>query len=158
MIAEFGQEGETSMEDKASDVQNVQALILRQFSSMTWSTGRGPDLHSFNDDFVAGASLYPSIRPLSVQSIAEFGERMSELAQTSLRSFHERVIGTKVHVFGNVAVAVVACENTENESNVQRNVEMILLVKDGRRWKIAAQAWDRQTADRQIPSDFLSGV
>jgi hypothetical protein len=144
------------MEDNTSDNEAIQALILRQFSSMTWGTGGGPDLHSFKDDFIAGAPLYPSARPLSVKSVAKFGERMSELAQTSLRSFHERVMGTRVHVFGNVAVAAVACENTENESNVSRNVEMMLLIKDGGRWKIAAQAWDPETEERQIPADFLS--
>lgn len=146
------------MDDNASDIQSIQALIRRQFASMTWSTGHGPDVHSFEDDFVSGASLYPSARPVKVQSIAEFGERISKLSQTSLRSFHERAIGTKVQIFGNVAVAAVACENTENESNVSRNVEMMLLVKDGGCWKIAAQGWDGETADRKIPSDFLSDV
>jgi hypothetical protein len=146
------------MNNSATDVRAIRELIHRQFASMTWKTGGSPDLRLFKDDFLADAVLYPSARPLSAQSIEEFGVRMRELARTSLQSFHERVMGTKVHVFGGVAIAVVACENTENGSEVNRNVEMMLLVKDGGRWKIAAQAWDREAANRQLPSDFLSDV
>lgn len=150
--------GGTFMDDSAIDARIIRELINRQFASMTWKTGEGPDLESFERDFLTEAVLYPSVRPLSAQSIGEFGVRMSELARTSLRSFHEQVMATKVHVFGSVAVAVVACENTENGAERNRNVEMMLLVKDRDRWKIAAQAWDRETENRQIPSDLLSNV
>lgn len=146
------------MEVSDNDVTAIRDVILRQFASMTWAKSASPDLQTFKDDFLANAALYPSSRPLSGQSIEEFGQRMSHLARTSLRSFHERVLGAKMHVFGNVPVAVVACENTENDSDVNRNVEMMLLVKDSGRWKIAAQAWDRETTNRQIPADFLSHV
>jgi hypothetical protein len=80
---------------------------------------------------------------------------MSDLARSSLRSFRERVVGTKVHVFGNVAIAAVACENIENETDVNRNVEMMLLVKEAGRWKIAAQAWDGESESRSIPADLI---
>ena len=79
---------------------------------------------------------------------------MGELARTTLTSFHERVIGTNVLLFGNVAVAAVAYENTENEGEVNRNVEMMLLVKTNGHWKIAAQAWDRETNTLLIPDEL----
>lgn len=56
---------------------------------------------------------------------------MIELVRTSLLSSDEQVMGTKVHVFPSVAVAVVACKNMENGTAVNRDVEMLLLVKDG---------------------------
>ena len=114
----------------------------------------GPDTATFSSDFLPDASLYPSARPVSAKSLNEFTHRMGELARTTLTSFHERVIGTKVLLFGNVAVAAVACENTENEGEVNRNVEMMLLVKTNGHWKIAAQAWDRETNTLLIPDEL----
>ena len=61
-------------------------------------------------------------------------------------------------IFGNVAIAAVACENTENDSEVNRNVEMLLLVKSDERWRIAAQAWDKETVSTPIPDEFLTGA
>ena len=124
------------MDGRAADLREIRDLIDSQFGSMSWSAGGGPDTTTFRDGFLPGAPLYPSARPVSVRSLDEFTKRMGELAQTMLTSFHERVIGTKVLVFGNVALAAVACENTENGGEVNRNVEMMLLVKSDGHWKI----------------------
>ena len=114
-----------------------------------------PDTALFKSDFLPDAPLYPSARPVSVTSPEEFTARMGELARTTLTSFDERLLGTKVMLFGNVAVAVVACETTENEREVNRNVEMMLLVKSEGQWKIAAQAWDKETNSGSIPHELL---
>jgi len=143
------------MYGRAPDLQAIRDLIDRQFASMSWSAGEGPDTAMFRNDFLPRAPLYPSARPVSVRSLDEFTERMGELAQTTLTSFHERVIGSKVLVFGNVAVAAVTCENTENGGEVNRNVEMMLLVKSEGHWKIAAQAWDKETNSVPIPDELL---
>jgi hypothetical protein len=57
--------------------------------------------------------------------------------------------------FGNVAVAVIARENVENEINLERVVEMMLLVKEQGNWKIAAQAWDKAGEDKSLPTHIL---
>ena len=146
------------MGDADADVRAIRELVQRQFASMTWAEGGSPDVAEFKNDFVANAKLYPSARPLASRSIDEFASRMCELASTSLLSFRERAIGMKVHVFGNVAVAVVACENTENETEVNRNVEMMLLAKNDGCWSIAAQAWEKETEARPIPGDLFDEV
>jgi hypothetical protein len=104
------------------------------------------------------ASLYPAGRPAKRQSIEAFAERMKGLGQTHVRSFQESVLGTEVRVFGNVAVAVAACEMTENLAEVSRGVEMLLLVKNDSARQIVSQAWDRETPDNPIPPDLLTGV
>ena len=80
------------------------------------------------------------------------------MGTTTLHSFNEVVIGSEVHVFGNIAVAIIACENTENETEVNHNVEMMLLVKDEGLWKIAAQAWDKESETTPIPTELLGHV
>ncbi|MEZ5775554.1 MAG: hypothetical protein R3D33_12845 [Hyphomicrobiaceae bacterium] len=144
------------MDAAAADERAIVELIERQFASMSWSPGSGPDVAAFKSDFLAAASLFPAARPVARRSLEEFCTRMSDLARTSLPSFDEQVIGTDMRIFGSVAVAVVVCESTENGLEKGRNVEMMLLVKDGGRWRIAAQAWDRETAENPIPPALAS--
>ena len=136
------------------DVRAIERLIDRQFASMSWTAGGAPDFETFGRDFLPEASLFAAARPVRSQNVERFAERMRGLVGTSLRSFDERVLGTRIQVFGNVAVAVVACENTENGTDVNRNVEMMLLVKEDGAWKIAAQAWDKATDAQPIPADL----
>lgn len=143
------------MEDRAADLRAIRDVIDRQFASMSWPVGGGPDAAMFKSDLLPGAPLYPAARPVSATSGDEFTGRMGGLARTTLRSLHERVIGTQILVFGNVAVAAAAGENTENEGEVSRSVEMLLLVKSGGRWKIAGQAWDKETSSTPIPDELL---
>ncbi|MER8568615.1 nuclear transport factor 2 family protein [Mesorhizobium sp. M0924] len=138
-----------------SDCNAIRALISRQFASISWKAAGEPDWEKFRSDFFPDAQMFPSSRPARPQSIPAFIKRMSSLAGSDLLSLDERVLGSKIQVFGNVAVAVIACENVENEINLERVVEMMLLVKDQGNWKIAAQAWDKAGEDTSLPTDIL---
>lgn len=141
------------MEDR-DDVRAIEALIARQFASLTWAPGRDGDWDGFARDFLPGAPLFPSARPAKALSVPDFVARMQGLARGSLRRFDERVLGTHIRVFGNVAVALAACEMTENGATASRNVEALLLIKDGGAWKIAAQGWDKAGEGRPLPADL----
>src|SRR5262245_53265348 len=143
------------MYEREDDIKAIEALVARQLVSLRWKSGGTGDWAASAADFLPGAALYPAARPAQAQSVPAFVERMQGLAQTSLRSFHETGLGTKVHVFGNVAVAIAAAEMTENETMTNRNVEMMLLVKSEGAWRIVAQAWDRATDASPIPGDWL---
>ena len=145
------------MVDTESDIRAIEAIIARQFASLKWRPGTPGDWTAFAADFRPGAALYPSARPARRRSVEEFLERMQGLAGTKLRTFRERVLGTSIHVFGNVAVARAACEIVENESETSRGVEMLLLVKDNGVWAIVAQAWDNAGEGRPVPADLLGG-
>jgi surfactin synthase thioesterase subunit len=142
-------------EGPAEDIAAIEALIARQFGSLNWAPGSSGDWTTFEADFSPEAVLYPSARPAKPQSVSAFIERMKRLCETTLTTFHERVVGTRVQVFGSIAVAVVACEMAENAAKVSRNVEMMLLIKDEDVWRIVSQAWDRASSMRPIP-DYLS--
>jgi hypothetical protein len=139
------------------DVKAIRAIIDRQFASLAWSSTQEADWPTFAGDFHGGAALYPSARPLTVSTVESFVQRMQGLAQTTLRTFKERTLGAEIRVFGNVAVAMAACELTENGEKVSRGVEAMLLVKDAGRWQIVAQGWDTEKTDNPIPPAFLSG-
>ena len=138
------------------DTRAIRELVARQFASLNWSPERSADWKAFAADFQSDATLYPAARPAKVQTVQAFVERMKGLAETKLRSFQEAVLGTQVHVFGNVAVAIAGCEIVENTSDVTRGVEMMLLVKEEGTWRIVSQAWDKESAANPIPPTLLA--
>jgi ketosteroid isomerase-like protein len=137
------------------DTDAIQHLIARQFNSMCWTPNNTADWKAFAADFAPWAALYPPTRPAQPQTIERFVERMKDLAETTLHTFFEAPLSTRVHVFGNVAIAAAGCEMTENGTKVNRGVEMMLLVKDKGGWKIVAQAWDTEkNAGLHIPNEL----
>jgi hypothetical protein len=126
----------------ADDIAAIEAVIQRQFGSLNWTPETRGDWRAFVADFLPGAVLYPAARPAVSKTPEEFVDRMWSMTTTSLRSFNEKMLGRHIHVFGNVAVAVTGCEMIDNGTQVSHGVEMMLLVKTGGAWKIAAQAWD----------------
>jgi hypothetical protein len=138
-----------------NDVQAIEAIIARQFAILCWMPGTSADWAGFAADFFPEASLYPAARPAKRQTVEVFIERMKPLEGTKLRSFAEAVLGTEIRVFGNVAVALAACEMTENGADVQRGVEMLLLIRNAGAWQIVAQAWDTERPSQPIPMRLL---
>jgi hypothetical protein len=53
------------------------------------------------------------------------------------------------------AVAAAACEMIENETQVDRGVEMLLLVKDEGVWRIVSHARDSESPVNRIPPGLL---
>ncbi len=143
-------------EDDRGDIRAIEAVIARQFGAMNWSPDTPPDWDAFAADFILGSTLFPAARPATARSVDAFVERMKGLVGSHLHSFAQSVLGTEVQVFGNVAVAIGACENVENGTQVVRGVEAFLLVKDDGVWRIAAQAWDTESESTPIPDRLLS--
>ncbi|MDA0824441.1 MAG: DUF4440 domain-containing protein [Proteobacteria bacterium] len=135
-----------------TDEQAIRALLARQFDTLCWTPGDSPDYARVLADFAHDATLYASRRPAQSQTADEFCARLERLrVDGTLATFHERMMGATVQVFGNVAVALAACEMTENEHTKTREVSGFLLLKDDGRWRIAAQAWDMAREGLPIP-------
>jgi ketosteroid isomerase-like protein len=143
-------------DEHRDDIQAIEAVIARQFASLNWRPGEKADWDAFAADFFPEALLYPAARPAKSQTVAGFVERMRGVAETKLRSFREAVLGTEVRVFGNVAIAAAACEMTENDADVKRGVEMLLLVKTEGAWRIVSQGWDTEGPANRLPEHLSS--
>ena len=139
------------------DIWAIEAIIARQFGGLNWNPGTEGDWETFAADFHPDAALFPAALPAKRQTVEDFVARMRGLAGTKLCSFREEVLGTHIHAFGNVAVAVAACGITENDADVNRGVEMLLLVRDEDQWRIVSQAWDIESPSKPIPA-FLTAV
>jgi hypothetical protein len=139
------------------DVRAIEALIRRQTRSLAWAPGGDADWDGFARDFLSGATLIQSPRPIQPRTVTEFVTRQQGLARGPVQAYDQRLLGMQIRVFGNVATALVACDMNENGARIARNVAAVLLVKDAGAWKIAAQAWDRADAERPVPGE-LGGV
>jgi ketosteroid isomerase-like protein len=142
--------------DRTDDHRAIEAIIERQFGSLNWHPGTSGDWAAFATDFHPEAVLFPTARPAKVQTVAAFIARMKGLAEGPLQTFGERVLGTQIHVFGNIAVALAGCEIIENGEKVTRGVEALLLVKDDGVWRIVAQNWDTEREGLALPSELVS--
>jgi len=138
------------------DIEAIEAIIARQFGSLNWGPHGSANWTGFAGDFFPDASLYPAARPATAQTVEAFIDRMKSLAGASLRAFRQRRLGTDIHTFGNVAVALAACENVENGTEMTRGVEAMLLIKDQGMWRIVAQAWDGESGANPIPAHLRS--
>lgn len=139
-----------------NDIRAIEDLIARQFASLNWRAGTPADWDAFAADFAPDATLYASARPAKRQSVEEFITRMKGIVDSRLHTFHEKLLGAEIRVFGNVAIAAAGCEITENGDTKNRSVEMMLLVKDEGVWKIVAQAWDAEGPAKPIPPALLT--
>jgi hypothetical protein len=108
------------------DEAAIRKVIAQQFGSLNWRPGTSGDWA----DFMAGAPLYAAAARSKRRPPRKPSPRMRGLAASKLRSFAEAALGVEVRIFGNVAIAVAGCEITENDADVTRGVEMMLLVKD----------------------------
>jgi hypothetical protein len=122
---------EGTMDTQSDDVMAIKALIARQFGSLCWTASSPADWGGFARDFLDCATLFPAARPAASQSVPAFVQRMKGLAATTMQSSHEAALGAEVIVFGNIAIAAPAVEIVENNAQVSRSVEMMLLVKTG---------------------------
>ena len=143
-----------AVSDDTDDVRAIEALIGAHFDALRWSPGTRPDWAKFAADFLPDASLFPAARPARRQTLDAFIARMDGVAQGALRSFEEKTLGTRVLVFGNVAVALAASEMLENGTEVNHDVSGYLLLKDAGRWRIAAHAWDKVSDQKPVPEDL----
>jgi ketosteroid isomerase-like protein len=139
------------------DIRAIEAIIARQFGGLNWNPGTEGDWETFTADFHPDAALFPAALPAKRQTVEDFVARMKGLAGTKLCSFREEVLGTHIHAFGNVAVAVAACGITENDADVNRGVEMLLLVRDEGQWRIVSQAWGTESPTKPIPAFLTAG-
>lgn len=145
-----------SKRQSETDEETIRELIQAQARRISWAGDRSADWEGYRQAFLSTAIMIASARPARSQSVDDFVDRMKGLSRDSLRSFEEKALNGHVHVFGNVAVALVAGQTLENGTELNRDVSGYLLVKEDGRWRIAAQAWDKEKPERKIPASMLS--
>lgn len=145
-----------SQSNTDDDVMAIRDLVQAQAQRLSWTATQTADWDGYKNGFMPFAAMIASARPARPQAVVEFLDRMKALSKGSLKNFEETALGGPVCVFGNVAVALIAGQTIENGSEVNRDVSGYLLIKEDGRWRIAAQAWDKEKPGSPIPPAMLA--
>lgn len=145
-----------SQSESKADEQAIRELVRAQARRLSWTAAQPADWEGYKEGYLPDGVMVASARPARAVPVDSFLERMKALSRGNLRTFEEKALNGVVHVFGSVAVALIAGETLENGSDVNRDVSGYLLVKEEGRWRIAAQAWDKERPDRKVPAEMLS--
>lgn len=127
---------------QAIDIQAIKALIERQFSSASWNSFKQADWDGFESVFHPDATLFSADQLDAAQTANDFVMRLQNQSKTTRRAFQETALKIDVSVSGNIASAIVDCENVANGVDIHRTIEMLLLVKNATGWQIVSQVWD----------------
>ncbi len=130
-------------QDQALDIQAIKSVIEKQFASASWNSYKQPDWDGFQSVFHKNATLYAADQHGSAVTSQDFMQRLKEQSKTTRRTLQETALKVDAFVSGNIATAIVDCENIANGHEVHRTIEMLLLVKNYDGWKIVSQAWDK---------------
>lgn len=137
-----------------SDEKEIRDLIKNHFEGLSWTPDTSPDWDRFSRDFVPGATLIPSARPVQMKSVEDFIDRMNGVAASTLHTFEEHTLEMQILGFGNVAVVLAASEMLENKTETNHDISAYLLVKNEGKWFIAAHAWDKATEEMPVPEQL----
>jgi ketosteroid isomerase-like protein len=130
-------------QEQAIDIQAIKSIIEKQFASASWNSYKQPDWAGFNSVFHDNATLYAADQLNTALTSGDFTQRLQDQSKTTRRTFQETALKADVFVSGNIATAIVECENIANGVDIHRTTEMLLLVKNSDGWKIVSQAWDK---------------
>jgi hypothetical protein len=149
-----------------SSEHDIQQLLDALYQSICFAKDEQPTFESLRELFLPQGILVNnnnSATPL-VLSVSAFIEAIqSAIATGGLEEFHEREIARKIEVFGNIAHVFSTYEarfDRTAQDPFSIGINTIQLVRVGesghQQWRVAAMAWNDQTAEERIPAGYLA--
>jgi hypothetical protein len=149
-----------------ADVESVNAIIKAMYESVSFHPGGQPDYNRMQTLFHSQAVVVPSKTghnsEIIVQSVESFiNQSRGYVISTGLEreGFFEREIacrtvtyGSMVHVFSTYE----SCHRSGDSVPLQRGINSIQLVKDGKRWWILSIVWDIEREGNPLPPEYLT--
>ncbi len=148
----------------ASEVAAVRSTLDELYAAFSFDPGAQPDWHTQRRIYLEGAAFVAPIRvgrqPRAVGTqafLADFEAfAMDEPFATS--GLHERIIGTRVDVFGGIAHAYVAFEGFEpgDGAALTRGLDSIQLVRDAGAWRLVSftTQYEDEASELLLPRRF----
>ena len=138
----------------------VTRAVTKLYQSISFRAGHEPDLDSFERLLYTDARLvHVSADGAETSSVAEFTKRFRNQVRTGeLKSFHEEQLSGSLELFGGIAhvLSTYAAQiELHTATAILRGINSIQLLRDGSRWRVASIAWYDETADEQIPPEYL---
>ena len=134
--------------------------VTKMYQSISFRAGNELDLDNFERLMHPGARLvHVSADGAETLSVAQFTKRLRKNVRTGeLRCFHEEQLSGSLELFGGIAhvLSTYAAQiELDTATTTMRGVNSIQLLRDGSQWRIASVVWYDETADEQIPAEYL---
>ena len=148
------------------DGSSVDAIVTALYASVSHGPDYEPDWNRLRALFLPKAIVVPPKRAdaeaFAALDVDAFESRIRKYIagrkeKGETLGFTEREIGRRENRFGDVCQVFSAYETLRAPSDPKpftRGVHSIQLVSDGRRWWIAALAWDNEGVDNPIPPEL----
>ncbi|HTR03703.1 MAG TPA: hypothetical protein VMN82_10945 [Thermoanaerobaculia bacterium] len=148
------------------DWSSVDAIVTALYASVSHGPDSEPNWTRLRNLFLPQAIVVPPKPPDAEAFTVLDGEKFEARVRRYIAGrrerherlgFTEREIARREHRFGSVCQVFSTYETLYAPHDPQpfaRGVHSIQLVDDGRRWWIAALAWDVERPDRPIPPDL----
>jgi hypothetical protein len=146
---------------RPEDVSSIDAIIRAVYEAVSFTAGDGPDgprLASLCGPHARLSKVHPE--GIDDMSVPEFVTRVQRrIAETGLRTFHERELFRRTEVFSGIAHVFTTYEGRSTDEAglelVYRGINSIQLRHDGRRWWILTILWTDEREGSPIPSAYL---
>ena len=140
----------------------IRATLDELYAAFCFDPGAEPDWETQRRIYLEGAVFVPSIRP-DRPPAGDDTERFLADFRAFARSesfrdtgFHERIVGTRIEVFGGVAHAFVAFEGFAPGDGETQTVglDSLQLVFDGERWRLVSFTTQFEREGLPLPARF----
>lgn len=156
---------ERSLEAYSKDVESLDSIISALYDSISGGAGVKRDWKRFNNLFVEGARLIPTVKDgpdglYRADMYSPDGYVKRSEAYLVKNGFFEREIARKQVRFGNIAHVFSTYEGRnkeEDEKPFLRGINSIQLLFDKDRWWVVTVYWQAETPDNHLPEEFLPG-
>jgi hypothetical protein len=156
-----------------ADERALRELIAELYAAFSYDPGAEPDWDAQRALFLPGACLVAPIAPGrsprasdATGFLQDFQEALSS-SRIGQCGFHERVTHARIDVCGDIANAFVVFDGFVPPAGVAtaggasaaaalatRGLDSLLLVRDGRRWLVAAFATQYASEQRPLPAAY----
>jgi hypothetical protein len=150
-----------------ADAVSPDAIVAALYASLTHAPDAMPDFERMRTIFLPVGMLIPPKRPnediFTTLDVDQFADRFKKANATRKEKgeptgFVERELSRRTDCFGNVCQIFSTYESknaASDEKPIQRGINSIQLLKDGRRWWIASVISDVERTDNPIPAQYL---
>jgi len=144
------------------DVKSPSAVAKASYEAVSSPVGQALNLDRFRSLFLPEAQLIslsrkdgkPTTHIMTIREFADLIER-----SIGKEGHFEREIVERTEVYGNMAHVWSSYElrRTAEDPKVDRGINSIQLMNDGKRWWITGAEWQHETADLPLPAEYLQG-
>ena len=147
------------------DVLTIDGLIEAMYQCMSFPANGAPDYERFRRLFCRGANVLPpsddeiGVSAVSVEAFIETSQATLAQSQHIAESgFSEKEVHRITQKFESVMQVFSTYESQvtlDDERHTSRGINCLQLIWQSQRWWILSLAWDDETPDTPVPSEYL---